>query len=161
MNAEKFFKDQSGAALVIALIMMIVLTLIGLASTYTSIFEIQLSGNKRASTDAFYSADSGVQIAMADVDNFSLPGKYDVGNKYNYSQESENANPTLAEIVIYHDTMNQGGPRGFGMGTQQVEFVHFLIDSTGKDRIDSNLVKANCQIEQKVVRLVPIQQGGN
>ena len=46
-------KSESGAALVIALIMMIVLTLIGLASTFTSTFEIILSGEKKRSTDAF------------------------------------------------------------------------------------------------------------
>src|SRR4030042_3382975 len=97
-------KDQSGTALVIALIMMIVLTLIGLASSYTSIFEIKLSGNKRGTTDAFYAADSGVQIVMANIDNFAL-SEYDVGNKYNYSQDTDNANPTNAEITIYHDTM--------------------------------------------------------
>jgi hypothetical protein len=51
-------KDQSGTALVIALVMIVVLTLIGLASTFTSIFETSLSGNKRLSTDAFYIAES-------------------------------------------------------------------------------------------------------
>jgi len=39
--------NQSGAALVIALVIMIVLTVIALAATFTSIFEIKLSGNKR------------------------------------------------------------------------------------------------------------------
>ena len=160
MKVQKCFNNQSGAALVIALIMMIVLTLIGLASSYTSIFEIKLSGNKRGTTDAFYAADSGVQIVMANIDNFDL-SKYDVGNKYNYSQDTYNANPTKAEIVINQDTMNQGGPRGFGMGTQQVEFIHFLIESKGHDQFESSLIKSNCQIDQKVVRLIPIQQGGN
>lgn len=51
-------KDQAGAALVIALIMIVVLTLIGLASTFTSTFEISLSGNKRLSTDAFYDSET-------------------------------------------------------------------------------------------------------
>ena len=51
-------KDQSGVALVLALIMIVILTLIGLASTYTSTFEMKLSGNKRGTTDAFYAADA-------------------------------------------------------------------------------------------------------
>ena len=62
--------------------MIIVMTLIVLAASFTSIFEIKLAGNKRGSTDAFFAADSGVQIVMATVENFDLPGKYDVGNKY-------------------------------------------------------------------------------
>jgi type IV pilus assembly protein PilX len=74
-------KDQSGVALVLALVMIVILTLIGLASTYTSTFEMKLSGNKRGTTDAFYAADSGVQVIVANVENFSLPGKY-VDEKY-------------------------------------------------------------------------------
>ena len=156
MKIQKYLRNQSGAALVIALIMMIVLTLIGLASTYTSIFEIKLSGNKRGTTDAFYAADSGVQIAMANIDNFDL-STYVSQNKNLYSQDTDNPNPTHAEIIIYRDTMNQGGPRGFGMGTQQVDFAHFLIESKGHDQFESSLIKSNCQIDQKVVRLIPIQ----
>src|SRR4030042_518611 len=68
-------KDQSGAVLVIALIMMIVLTLIGLASTFPSTFEIKLSGNKRGSTDAFYAAEGGVQATLANPANFT-PSSY-------------------------------------------------------------------------------------
>ena len=156
MKVQKCFNNQSGAALVIALIMMIVLTLIGLASSYTSIFEIKLSGNKRGTTDAFYAADSGVQIVMANIDNFDLSA-YVSQNKNLYSQDTDNPNPTHAEIIIYHDTMNQGGPRGFGMGTQQVDFAHFLVESKGHDQFESSLIKSNCQIDQKVVRLIPIQ----
>ena len=58
MDAKNRLKDQSGSALVIALVMIVVLTLIGLASTFTSTFETSLSGNKRLSTDAFYIAES-------------------------------------------------------------------------------------------------------
>jgi len=83
-------KDQSGVALVLALVMIVILTLIGLASTYTSTFEMKLSGNKRGTTDAFYAADSGVQVVTANVDNFSLPGKY-VDNKYD---------PSLMQVTL-------------------------------------------------------------
>jgi hypothetical protein len=73
-NMHDIFKSQSGAALVIALIMMIALTVIGLASVMSSTFELKLSGNTRGSINAFYTADGGSQAARnADVyDNFSL-----------------------------------------------------------------------------------------
>lgn len=159
MKTTFIFKDHNGAALIVALIMMIVLTLIGLAATFTSTFEIILSGNIRGSTDAFYAADSGVQVVMADVGNFDL-GKYGADNKYEYSLDVNNTNPTKADIIIYHDTTTQGGPRGFGMGTQQVEFIHYLVASTGQDQTESGSSKSKCLIDEKVVRLVPMQ-GGN
>ena len=156
------FKNQSGVALVIAMIMIIVMTVIVLAASLTSIFEIKLAGNKRGSTDAFFAADSGVQIVMAKVENFDLPGKYDVANKYHYSQDVANQNPTKADITIYHNSMQTGCPRGLGFSASgNYEFVHYVIESTGKDQIELSPLKSTCEIQQKVVRLVPTLQGGN
>ncbi len=155
-------KNQSGVALVIALVMIIVLTLIVLAASFTSIFEIKLAGNKRGSTNAFFAADSGVQVVISDDTNFNLPGKYDVTNKYHYSQIVSNPNPTKADIIIYHNSTQTGAPRGLGFSaTGNYEFVHYLIESTGKDQIDLNPIKSTCVIQEKVVRLVPTLQGGN
>ena len=152
-------KDQSGVALVLALVMIVILTLIGLASTYTSTFEMKLSGNKRGTTDAFYAADSGVQVVVANVDNFSLPGKY-VDNKYNPFTDPKNPNPTKANVLIQYDTTQEGSPRGSGFSAISFEFRHFVIDSKGQDQLDLSLVKSAAEIEQIVVRLVPTLQGG-
>ena len=160
-RSRTFLKDQGGVALVIALIMMVVLTLIGLASAYTSIFEIRLSGNKRGATDAFYGADSGVQVAASNLASFDA-SKYDAANQYKYSQVASNINPTEADIVILHDTMRSGAPRGSGMGaTGGIGFMYFLIESTGRDQVESSSVKSSCTIEQEVMRIVPTMQGGN
>ncbi len=152
-------KDQSGVALVLALVMIVILTLIGLASTYTSTFEMKLSGNKRGTTDAFYAADSGVQVITANVDNFSLPGRY-VDNKYDPFTDPNNPNPTKAKVLIQYDTTQEGSPRGSGFSAISFEYKHFVIDSKGEDQLDLSLVKSSAEIEQKVVRLVPTLQGG-
>jgi hypothetical protein len=151
--------NENGAALVIALMMMIMLTLVGLGSIFTSTFEVKLSGNKRGSTNAFYAADSGVQVIMANIDNFSLPGKY-VDNKYDPFTDPLNPNPTKAAVVITHIPDQHGSPRGSGFSATHFEFVYYVIDSTGQDQIDLSPVKSACTVEQKVVRLVPTLQGG-
>lgn len=163
IKAKRILNDQSGAALVVALIMMIVLTLVGLASVFMSTFEIKLSGNKRGSTDAFYAGDSGLQVVVADVQNFDLPGKYDLGNKYDYSsyvdeEGNKNYNPTNAKIVISHIANQSGAPRGIGIsatGAGGIGFVHYLIESTGKDQTGLSLMKSTCTVQEKVIRLVP------
>ncbi len=152
-------KDQSGVALVIALVMIVVLTLIGLASTYTSTFEMKLSGNKRGTTDAFYAADSGIQVTLANIENFSLPGKY-VDNKYDPFTDPSNHNTTNAKVIIQFDTTQEGSPRGSGFSAISFEYKHFLIDSTGRDQTDIGLMRSACEVEEKVVRLVPTLQGG-
>jgi len=163
METQKgdIFRNQSGAALVIALIMIIVMTLIVLAASFTSIFEIRLAGNKRGSTDAFFAADSGVQIVVANIENFDLPGKY-VGNKYDPFTDPKNTNPTKAQVQINYDGTQSGAPRGMGFSaTGNYEFVHYVIESMGKDQIELSPIRSTCTIQEKVVRLVPTLQGGN
>jgi len=151
------YRNQSGAALVIALAMMIVLTLVGLASIFTSTFEIKISGNKRGSTGAFYRSDSGVQATLANLENFNLT-RFGSNNKYENVLNNTsygNTNPTNAYVILYHDTSQSGAPRGSGMSATHVDFIHFIITSTAQDQMDLSPIKSTCTIDQKVVRLIP------
>ncbi len=157
-RVELLKENQSGMALVVALILMVVLTLIGLASTLSSTFEIKLSGNKRGSTGAFYSADTGVQVVMTNVTYFDLPGQY-VNDKY---APTLTPNPTNAMVTIQHLSNRAGAPRGLGLSAAgSYDFTYYVIDSTGQDQIELNPLRSTCTIEQDVVRLVPTLQGGN
>lgn len=60
-------RNEKGVALVIALIMLIVLTLIGISSINSSIFETKLSGNERVGSSAFYAAEGGVYVGISRV----------------------------------------------------------------------------------------------
>jgi Tfp pilus assembly protein PilX len=159
IKKNSILENQSGAALVIALVMMIVLTLIGLASIFTSTFEIKISGNKRCSTDAFYAADCGVQVMKARVENFN-PSTHNY--PYNPLTDINNINPTnapVASVIITYDTAQQGAPRGAGISALSFGFEHFLIQSTGQTC--ANPIPSTSTVQEKVVRLVPTSQGGN
>ena len=156
---KTILRDQTGSALVIGLLMMVLLTLIGLCSLLTSTFETTLAGNKRGATDAFFAAESGIEVVMANIENFDLPGKY-VDNKYDPFTDSHNSNPTKAEVVILNIPDQKGAPRGSGFSATNFEFEYYTITSTGRDRVDLNPVKSTCTLEQKVARIVPTLQGG-
>ena len=170
-------KDQSGAALVIALIMIVVLTLIGLASTLTSNFEIKLSGNKRGSTDAFYAADGGAQAVLVNIANFDLPGNFNPVNPANLPPDLRNESidtsfttpalppevnfTTPPQVTVYHTTLT-GAPRGLGLpASGTIEFENYVLNSTGTDQMDVALFRSTCQVRERVVRLIPTSQGGN
>jgi hypothetical protein len=159
MKAEKVLRDQSGTVLVIALMMMVIFTLVVISASSTAIIESRLSGNKRTSTAAFYAADSGLHVAAANINNFNLPDKY-VDNKYNIFTDPVNPNPTKANVVVEHDPAQHGAPRGTGTSAINFEFEHFVIASTGQDPGESGLPKSTCTVEEKVIRLIPTQQGG-
>lgn len=156
LKSGSLLLNQSGTALLVAMVMMIVLTLIGLGSIFTSTFDIKLSGNKRGTTDAFYAADSGIQATLSDLENFSL-ARYAANNRYENALNDgtkTNSNPTNAYVVILHDTTRAGPPRGSGYGTH-VDFMHFLVTATGQDQLDAATIKSTCVVEEKVVRIVP------
>jgi hypothetical protein len=157
-STKKIWTDQSGAALVIALLMMIVLTLVGMGAIFTSTFEVQMSGNKRGSTDSFYAAESGLQVALANMNNFNTASYVD--NRYNPFTDPSNPNPTHATVSIDYLPNQHGAPRGLGVSATNFEFMYFNIQSIGQDQTASTPVRSTTTLEQKVVRLVPTLQGG-
>ena len=57
-------RREKGIALIIALLVLLVLTLIGISAINTTTFETSISGNERVGTDAFYAAEAGIQIGL-------------------------------------------------------------------------------------------------
>lgn len=53
---------EAGFVLVTALIIMLVLTIIGIAATNTSIFELNIGGNDRVHKETFAQADAGINL---------------------------------------------------------------------------------------------------
>jgi hypothetical protein len=178
-NNKLLLQNQSGAALVIALIILIVLTVISLSSSLTSITEIKLSGNKRGSTDAFYTADGGVQATVANLSNFTASTYTLITNTGGISQEILNqgvdsylpsGSVTFASGVtfttppivwIYHET-STGAPRGLGFSaTGNVGFEYYIVDSTGVDQTSSDLLRSTSRVITTAVRIMPSQLGGN
>jgi Tfp pilus assembly protein PilX len=171
------FRDESGVALVIAILMITILTLIGVASTFTSTFEIRLSGNKRGSTDAFYTADGGVQTVLPVIDNFNTSSGFAAVETsslavdlQNESIDLRNTSPTLSlpsgvnfndapTVTVYHTTLTNV-PKGSGFSAINFEYTHYIIDSVGRDQKDMGLVRSNCQVREKIVRIIPTLQGG-
>ena len=57
-------RDENGIALVVAMLLLLVLTLIGVSAVNTSTFDILISGRQRASQEAFYAAEAGINELM-------------------------------------------------------------------------------------------------
>jgi len=74
----KFYKpigNEKGAVLVIALMLLAVLTVLGVAALNTTTTEIRISGNEKVYKQAFYSAEAGIAYAVErGVDFFPVNG---------------------------------------------------------------------------------------
>ena len=62
MNTYSIIKNNQGSALVVALLMLVVLTLLGIAATSTSTVELQISGNDKLYKTSFYAADAATEM---------------------------------------------------------------------------------------------------
>jgi hypothetical protein len=67
MAKRAYINNQSGIALVIALVMLLALTVIGISSLMTSTLDTQISGNERRSAEALNLADAGVERGLMDL----------------------------------------------------------------------------------------------
>lgn len=171
---KTILRNQSGAALVIALIMLVVITLIALASSYTSIFEMAMSGNKRGTTSAFYAADAGINGIISDpTDSFNTTlyailvqntlgyDPFTNPNVPNPTKIPTATQPltTLNAPVTWYKTQS-GPPRGGGYSAVNVNYAYFQVQCTGNDTIGSG---ARSTLQEEVIQIIPIaqQQGGN
>jgi len=60
-------RAEAGSAYIIALLVLVVLTIIGLALTLVTQTEVQIGANERTVNRTFYAADSGIAVAVAKV----------------------------------------------------------------------------------------------
>jgi Tfp pilus assembly protein PilX len=175
-ESKLILSNQSGVALVVALLMIVMLSLIGIASSSNSTFEVRLSGNKRGSTDAFYTADGGVQSVLPDIANFNISSGYTTSlgtlptELQSESIDQRRTSPTLVvpggvsfastpQVTIYHTTVAKV-PRGLGTSALAFKYGYYIVDSIGQDQMDLSLIRSNCEIREKIVRLIPTEQGG-
>jgi hypothetical protein len=61
--------NKNGVALVIALIMLLILTFIGISAISTTTFETNIAGNERVGTNAFYASEAVFQIGLRQLDD--------------------------------------------------------------------------------------------
>jgi type IV pilus assembly protein PilX len=86
---------EDGFVLVIALLVMVVLTVIGIAATQTSIFEIMLSNAEKKKQAAFYAAEAGLEHGRVLVEPL-LRGNID----YDPSDQEDLGSPPSLSFLL-------------------------------------------------------------
>ena len=82
-NSMDFFpalNSQRGSALLVALLMLVVLTLIGIAATTTTTFELQIAGNDKLYKRAFYAADGATEMGGELIERNIEDRDWDLGD---------------------------------------------------------------------------------
>ena len=125
----RLIKDQSGAVLVIAIVMLLLLSVIGIYAMGSSIMEVKIAGQKRFYDAAFNDADGGVKYVRA-LNPFGgiTP---DNGPDDPVTYNSPNSDFNFSVDVSYLG--NSPPPVGSGTGLKGFKAHYHLIESTGRD----------------------------
>jgi len=101
--------NERGAVLITALFVILLLTIIGIAATTTTTTDLQIAGNQKLHSMAFYAAEAGIEagrVLLSDLKR-SDSGNWDnllAGNECDWTDA--NGNPVSAASV------NNGDPEG-------------------------------------------------
>lgn len=94
MNTNESDRRQSGAALVVGLIMLLIVTLIGFGSIRSSVMELRMANNAAIKNEAFHQAQAGLDYLLAHPE--LLPVRGAMG--YSYCTQSVSAGRALCRI---------------------------------------------------------------
>jgi len=134
MRSQSSHQKQSGAALVVGLILLVVLTLMALASMNTASLDLIMVGNEQFRSRAFATAESGIELAIANTtfntsaDPAVVSGTTSAGDTYSYAI----TRPSAGAV--------QNAPSGNSDGTFGA--VYFRVTSTGKSKRNAVTVSA-------------------
>jgi hypothetical protein len=110
--AKNVLKQQEGMALVIALVMLLILTIIGINAINTTVFETSISGNQRIYNTAFYGGDGGIEDFKATMNFMDRRGIRDQildNSVTSYSDTIPGSNITYNITTTYLGEVNRGG----------------------------------------------------
>ena len=124
MITEGKFGNQKGVAIIIAMVMLLVLTLIGLSSVFSMVYETKIAGNDRLGSAAFYAAVGG---AEAGVSNLPSTGSYSGTLGSDESYRSGKMIDSGPQNLLY-----KGAIQNRGDDVTMWEYKRYQINATGQ-----------------------------
>jgi hypothetical protein len=128
----KGLSEEKGIALVLGMLLLLVATLIGISALNTSTFDVLISGNERASVQAFYIAEAGINEFM---------GRFRAGAT-NEIPDSDPSNPSWKVLLAKYPGKGatkigylSGSPNSYSSLQNQLDFgveIKHKIDATNQ-----------------------------
>ena len=67
MKEKRLLRNDEGSVVAVALIMLVLVTLLGIAAATTSTIEVQIAGNDKFHKKTFYAAEAGIEHGREDL----------------------------------------------------------------------------------------------
>jgi type IV pilus assembly protein PilX len=129
MNRIKLPGRQNGAALVVGLILMVVITVLAISGMNTATTELAMARNDQNYENAFQAAETGLENALAQ-------GRFNTIADVNLTQHYVNPNDSVTAVIKF-ETTTLVPDRGFSMGVGSgIAAYHFNAEATAKSERD-------------------------
>jgi type IV pilus assembly protein PilX len=115
---------QGGAALVVGLVLLLVMTVLGVSGMNTATLELVMSGNAEAQQDAFQAAETGIDIGITER-NWNTLADDVVDTALGDGSYHARAVTTYSDCTIYPDSAFSTGVAG------GVSAYHFDVVAVG------------------------------
>jgi type IV pilus assembly protein PilX len=152
--------NQQGAALIIVLIVMAVLTLVGLSAINTATVENKIVGNERIYQENFYLAESSVNEAAQKIENETdreklMPSSSDwdwlhddgtsvdftVSDNWEINSSDDNAEKAAVSDDALYSTVNKGVRKGSSLDIGATRLYEYAVFGQGKSNNGSVIIE--------------------
>ncbi len=127
MNSYNTLHRQQGAALVIGLILLVVVTVLAISGMTTATTELAMARNDQITEDAFQAAETGLENALAQNDFTAIAGA-----PTPIAPIQINTNDSVSAEIAYEDsTLVPDKAFSLGVGSG-IAAYHFIATATAK-----------------------------
>jgi hypothetical protein len=138
-------KKQQGAALIVALLMLLVLTIVGISGMGDSIFDLRMTGNIQSHYDSLQQADTGISAAISQPgDNFKGIDQTDIFSDTGTNALKDYINSNVSTKYLYEGS----APRGFSQ--KEWSGWYYIVDSDHSDSVTG----AKTHVYQGVIQVI-------
>jgi type IV pilus assembly protein PilX len=130
-------RAQSGAALIIGLILLMVMTILGVTGMSRAILDLRIGDNARQGQAAFEAAQSAIDTEMLSPNPINFDDTVEPGDEvrrldpeYAYPADAEQPLATASAVTVFRSEADLAPGSGWEAGTMTA--LHFEIDSEGR-----------------------------
>jgi Tfp pilus assembly protein PilX len=132
---RNILSNKNGVALIIALLMLLILTFIGISAISTTTFETNISGNERVGTVAFYASEAIFQMGLD-----QLPDTKPISQP-NIGEDSRGWSGRSTDKESPKDLINFGLHSKAGFDSSWA-FKRFQVNATGESFLATKEIEA-------------------
>jgi Tfp pilus assembly protein PilX len=126
-------KKEEGSVLIVALLILVLLTLMGISATTTTNIEMQVAGNEKFHKMVFYAAEAGIEVGRAALNDLKVA---DSGSWDNLLQGNQLVGQVEGDTTL-DDVIDAVGGRAVGPASFTLEVMD-NEDLDGSDDVDTD-----------------------